>query len=462
MKKARFILIIGWVTLMGCFPLGRCYGQAALTEAGLPSDASAEVKALIEGMHSFDPVERRNAAQELGRMGEQAIPAVPILIRALSDRARLASRGPEGEATSASVAEAAMLALANIGGPAVDPLIGSLKNDDPGVRMMAAAALGRIRDPRAVEPLIEVLENDEDSLVQAAAVDALRKKKAPRAVEALIAAEQNGSWVVRSLAKSAVQEVRAPAGEEGASPPEGVQPVREPQGGGKIGEGGKAGEVGPGRESSAKERAEEDLIPWGGEIAPSEEPKTEETAEVTSHTVQRDETLYRIGRKYGVPWQTLMKYNDLRDPTDLYVGQILKIPIPSGPSGSQGTPAAKRPAAGAEGTYIVRQGDTLYRIGRRYGVPWQTLMKHNKLPAPTALTAGQTLKIPAWNAAGASSAQDGVTTYTVQHGDILYDIGLLFGMSWREIAAFNGLTDPDDIYVGQVLKIPAKGGARSQ
>jgi LysM repeat protein len=419
-----------------------------MPEGRLLSDAPAGVKEQVERLHSFDPVERRNAAQELGRMGEEAVQAVPSLIRALNDSARLAVRSQEGDGSPASVAEAAMLALANIGAPAVDPLIASLGNDNPGVRIMATAALGRIRDPRTIEPLIEVLETDQDSLVQAAAVDALRKKQDSRTLEALLVAEQNGSWVVRSLAKSAVEEARAVPREEVSSSPGEAPPGRE---------------ILPVRKASEEKAIDEDLIPWGDETAPSEEPDAAEPVEEVNHTVQRDETLYRIGRKYGLTWQTLMEYNDLRDPTDLYVGQILKIPTtsdeyaPRSKTSVTGTAGAADPdseSPGEEQTYIVQQGDTLYRIGLRYGVTWQTLMQHNKMYDPSDLSAGQELKIPPGGAAKTSLGWDGVTTYTVQHGDILYDIGLLFGMSWREIAVFNGLTDPSQIYVGQVLKIP--------
>ena len=175
MNKAGFIL--GFLALICLSPLGFCCAQSAMPEGRLLSDAPARVKEQIERLHSFDPAERRNAAQELGGMGEEAAQAVPALIRALNDSARLTVRSPEGDGAPASVAEAAMLALANIGAPAVDPLIASLRNDNPGVRTMATAALGRIQDPRTVEPLIEVLETDPDSLVQAAAVDALRKKQ---------------------------------------------------------------------------------------------------------------------------------------------------------------------------------------------------------------------------------------------------------------------------------------------
>jgi LysM repeat protein len=349
-----------------------------------------------------------------------------------------------------------MLALASIGAPAVDSLVASLQNDNPGVRMMATAALGRIEDPRTVEPLIGVLERDRDSLVQAAAVDALRNKRDPRTLEALLLAEKSGSWVVRSLAKSAVEEVRAMPGEKIPPAPAEEQPARETRAVGKEAGEVRAVQVRPTKGTPDEKVAEEDLIPWGGGVAPSEETDLPESTEEATHTVQRDETLYRIGLKYGVTWQALMELNELRDPTDLYVGQVLKIPAPSGESAPRAAAVAKphRDPPGEEQTYIAQHGETLYRIGLRTGVPWQTLMSYNSMQDPSELYAGQELKIPAGGASGASLTWDGVTTYTVQHGDILYDIGLLFGMSWREVAAFNGLTDPNDIYVGQVLRIP--------
>jgi len=452
MNKVGFIL--GFLALLCLSPVGFCGAQSAVQEDRMLSDAPAGVKEQVEKLHSLDPVERRNAAWELGRMGEEAVQAVPSLIRALNDSASLDVRSPEADGLPSSVAEAAMLALANIGAPAVDPLIASLRNDSPGVRTMAVDALGRIQDPRTVEPLIEVLETDPDSLVQAAAVDALRKKKDARALESLLLAERNRSWVVSSLARSAVEEARAVSGEEVSSSTDETPQGRETR---------AAGKISPAREASEVKVTDEDLIPWGGGTPPSEEPDVAEPAGEVNHTVQRDETLYRIGLQYGLTWQTLMEYNDLRDPTDLYVGQVLKIPATSAETARRakaavaGTAAAAAPhpeSPGKEQTYIVEQGETLYRIGLRYGVTWQALMTHNNMRDPSELSAGQELKIPLGDAGRTPLTWDGVTTYTVQHGDILYDIGLLFGMSWREVAAFNGLTDPNQIYVGQVLKIP--------
>ena len=51
-------------------------------------------------------------------------------------------------------------------------------------------------------------------------------------------------------------------------------------------------------------------------------------------------------------------------------------------------------------------------------------------------------------------ATGGGTTYTVESGDTLYGIAGRFGTSVNAIAAANGISDPNYIYVGQQLTIP--------
>jgi lipoprotein NlpD len=51
-------------------------------------------------------------------------------------------------------------------------------------------------------------------------------------------------------------------------------------------------------------------------------------------------------------------------------------------------------------------------------------------------------------------------SYTVRKGDTLLKIALDFGQNYRDIVAWNNLADPDDIKVGQVLRVtpPDRGG----
>ncbi len=48
------------------------------------------------------------------------------------------------------------------------------------------------------------------------------------------------------------------------------------------------------------------------------------------HTVQRGETLYKIGRKYDLLWTTIAQANNLKDGNKIYAGQVLCIPAAAG------------------------------------------------------------------------------------------------------------------------------------
>ena len=80
----------------------------------------------------------------------------------------------------------AIEALAKIGKPAVEPLILALKDEDTDVRVNAAGALGKIKDRRAIKPLIETLKDlNMDSYSSLKIVSALSEMGKP-AIETLI------------------------------------------------------------------------------------------------------------------------------------------------------------------------------------------------------------------------------------------------------------------------------------
>jgi len=69
-------------------------------------------------------------------------------------------------------------------------------------------------------------------------------------------------------------------------------------------------------------------------------------------------------------------------------------------------------------------------------------------PAPTA-------GVPA--PAAPVEAEAHVPTYTVKRGDTLYQIALDHGLDYKDLAAWNGLENPNKILVGQVLRVTAPG-----
>ncbi len=100
-----------------------------------------------------------------------------------------------------SVRKAATKALGNIRDPrVVEPLIAALKDEEKKVRETAAFYLGKIGDPRVVEPLIDALKKDEEKDVREEAAWMLGKIGDPRAVEPLIAALKDEEKKVREEA----------------------------------------------------------------------------------------------------------------------------------------------------------------------------------------------------------------------------------------------------------------------
>jgi LysM repeat protein len=128
----------------------------------------------------------------------------------------------------------------------------------------------------------------------------------------------------------------------------------------------------------------------------------------------------------------------------------------SPPSPATATPTTAVAATG-ERTHVVQPGENLFRIGLQYGISWVALAQYNNLTDPNDVRAGEVLRIPPSGVplpTPTAPPTGGITFYVVQPGDNLYRIGQKFGVSWVQIAEANGLVNPNQIIVGQTLKIP--------
>jgi LysM repeat protein len=107
-------------------------------------------------------------------------------------------------------------------------------------------------------------------------------------------------------------------------------------------------------------------------------------------------------------------------------------------------------------THTVQAGENLYRIALKYGLTYRELAEANGIANPDKIQAGTVLTIPGCGdtSEAPEGTAEGEETYTVQPGDNLYRIALKFGLTWQELATYNGIANPDAIFVGQVLRIP--------
>ena len=111
-----------------------------------------------------------------------------------------------------------------------------------------------------------------------------------------------------------------------------------------------------------------------------------EPAEI-SHRVASGETLWSISRRYGVGLESLRSWNDLGPRAVLQVGQRLSVRT----GGEAVAPSA------APRIHVVRSGDTLGAIARRYGVGTEALARENGLGLRATIRPGDRLQVPGTN-----------------------------------------------------------------
>jgi len=180
---------------------------------------------------------------------------------------------------------------------------------------------------------------------------------------------------------------------------------------------------------------------------------TSTTCEI--HTVRKGETLSTIAEKYHSGVRAIMALNGLKSSHFIRAGWKLKVPV--------GTTYAALKKAEAQGSgppseeeklteYVVRKGDSLWKIARRFGTTTKAIQSASHLNT-TRLSIGQVLSIPR-----PKSFVGSVSTrpYVVHKGDSPYTIALKTQMSLSELLRLNNLTPRSTIFPGQVLLVKAE------
>ena len=146
------------------------------------------------------------------------------------------------------------------------------------------------------------------------------------------------------------------------------------------------------------------------------------------YTVKSGDSLWSIAKKYNISVSDLKSSNGLTS-SMLKIGDILKIPVIEEENKK-------------ENTYVVKSGDTLYKIAQNFDTTVSEIMKLNNLTS-TMLSIGQTLEIP---------ITINPNAYTVKSGDTLYKIAQNYGTTVDEIKRINDLTS-NILSIGEILKI---------
>lgn len=179
------------------------------------------------------------------------------------------------------------------------------------------------------------------------------------------------------------------------------------------------------------------------------------------HIVKSGETLGAIARKYNCSVADIKRWNNLKS-VNLRRKQRL-IVYPGFSSSENSTPAVSASAApqnepnasNKSVIHTVKSGDNLGKIGQKYGVSIKDLMAWNDLKN-TNIRINQQLVVANPKKDPAQPAKNGsseIKYYTVKEGDTLWDIAAMFdGITVEDIKKTNKLTS-NKIKVGQRLKI---------
>ena len=172
------------------------------------------------------------------------------------------------------------------------------------------------------------------------------------------------------------------------------------------------------------------------------------------HIVKKGETLSGIAQKYGVSLSGLMKWNGLSKKSVIRIGQKLKVKVSADRYASSSGGSRKKTIR-----HTVRSGESLWSIARKYGVTVSDIKKWNGLKSER-LAVGQRILIKSGTVSSSvvkKRKTSRTKTHIVRKGESLWSIARKYGVSTSDLKRWNELSSKDILMPGQKLVIRQGG-----
>ena len=164
------------------------------------------------------------------------------------------------------------------------------------------------------------------------------------------------------------------------------------------------------------------------------------------YVVTQGDTLCDLAKKFNTTVNMIARYNGIADTGLPEVDRVLRIPVTVVPD--------MKPYY----EYTIKDGDTLFKLAEKFNTTVDDLVKLNGIEDPDEIWAGNILKIPVFPVTlpmpKPDNDNDDTIKYIVQEGDTLWKIAKRFNVSVADIINLNRLCNPDCIYPEQVITIP--------
>lgn len=227
-------------------------------------------------------------------------------------------------------------------------------------------------------------------------------------------------------------------------------------------------------ENAITEQSQEQISPLS--VTQSEQavvPEITSIQQPNSYVLSKGDTLGSVAKRFSTTVKDLMALNQIKDPTRLRDGKTLILPtVTELPKTSVVTNATANDVLPQGKTYILKRGELLGSVAKKFSISVKALQIANNITDPTKIRDGKTLLIPEpeskseplptppLSVAATTPALD--NTHVLKKGELLGTVAKKYSVSVADLLQANNIQNPKRIREGTVLVIPAKQASSSE